>query len=80
MINFGAKLLEPNRTQFRFWAPDCHEVAVEIENRGSFPMTLDADGVFNAEVGGRRRRIPLPHLAGYGGAGPGFALSRCRRP
>ena len=58
MINFGAKLLEPNRTRFRFWAPDCHEVAVEIENRGSFPMTLDADGVFTVEV-------PVGAGAGY---------------
>jgi len=67
MINLGARLLEPNRTQFRFWAPDCRQVSVEIENRGAFPMTLGEDGVFSAEVqvgagAGYRYRIS-PDLA-----------------
>ena len=67
MINLGARLLEPNHTQFRFWAPDCAQVSVEIENLGAFPMTLDADGVFSADVqvgagAGYRYRVS-PNLA-----------------
>ena len=50
MIHLGATLLEPGRTRFRFWAPDFEQVSVEIDGAGSFPMTLDAEGVFTAEL------------------------------
>jgi maltooligosyltrehalose trehalohydrolase len=50
MIHLGATLLEPGRTRFRLWAPDFEQVSVEIDDAGAFPMTLDADGVFTAEL------------------------------
>jgi maltooligosyltrehalose trehalohydrolase len=67
MMNFGATLLEPGRTLFRFWAPDHQQVYVEIDDVGAFPMTLDEDGVFVAELavgaGARYRFRVSPDLA-----------------
>jgi malto-oligosyltrehalose trehalohydrolase len=49
-LPFGASLVAPDRTRFRFWAPASKQVAVEVE--GLPPMTMNQveDGWFEAEV------------------------------
>jgi maltooligosyltrehalose trehalohydrolase len=60
-LPFGANLLEPNRTQFRFWAPAQKAVAVGIEGQSPLPMTRTEAGWFEIEancgVGTRYRYI-----------------------
>ena len=52
-LPFGAQLLGPKgtspRTRFRFWAPSCKSVQVEIENgpaKGAHEMTPAGNGWF----------------------------------
>ena len=56
-LPFGAQLLGPKganpRTRFRFWAPSCKSVQVEIENgaaQGAHEMTPAGNGWFEASV------------------------------
>ena len=67
MTRFGATLRGQGETLFRFWAPDCSQVGVEIENHGNFPMLREEDGFFSATVpvgaGARYRYRISPDLA-----------------
>jgi maltooligosyltrehalose trehalohydrolase len=60
-LSFGANLFEPNRTQFRLWAPAQKAVAVGIEGQSPLPMTRTDAGWFEIEancgVGTRYRYI-----------------------
>lgn len=49
-FSFGATLIGPNRTKFRFWAPSTHQVSVEINGMPPIPMTPLAKGWFEAEA------------------------------
>lgn len=49
-LPFGAQLLEPDRTRFRLWAPDCERVALLLEGEAPQPMQRDADGWFSCEA------------------------------
>ncbi|MFM0227290.1 malto-oligosyltrehalose trehalohydrolase [Paraburkholderia dipogonis] len=58
-LPFGAQLLGATgtkpRTRFRFWAPSCQRVQVEIENgpaQGAHDMTPTGNGWFEASVDG----------------------------
>ena len=48
--SFGTRLLAPDRTLFRLWAPDREAVSVEIEGMPPVPMNRLADGWFEAEA------------------------------
>ena len=48
--SFGATLLGPKRTNFRFWAPDCKTVSVEFEDGAPVSMHPVGDGWFEAEA------------------------------
>jgi len=48
--SFGAQLIAPDCTRFRFWAPSKREVALEVEGLGPVPMHSLADGWFEAEA------------------------------
>jgi maltooligosyltrehalose trehalohydrolase len=48
--SFGARLLEPDRTRFRLWAPGRPRIAVEIEGLSAIGMTPLPDGWFEAEA------------------------------
>jgi maltooligosyltrehalose trehalohydrolase len=52
MTSFGADVVEPGRLKFRFWAPDCDSVSVEIEGR-DVVMHRDGDGVFEVLTSGK---------------------------
>jgi maltooligosyltrehalose trehalohydrolase len=47
---FGARLVGPNRTRFRFWAPSKQQVSVEIDGMAPIEMTPLANGWFEAEA------------------------------
>ncbi|GAC1429622.1 MAG: hypothetical protein NVSMB6_28940 [Burkholderiaceae bacterium] len=47
---FGATLVAPDRTRFRFWAPSQQSVGVEIDGQPPVPMTAVDGGWFEAEV------------------------------
>ena len=48
-LHFGAELIEPNRTRFRFWAPSCDTVQLDVDGR-MLPMHPAGDGWFEAEI------------------------------
>jgi maltooligosyltrehalose trehalohydrolase len=48
--SFGAKLIGPKRTRFRFWAPGKQQVSVEIDGMPPIRMTPLAKGWFEAEA------------------------------
>ncbi len=48
--SFGARLIAPDRTRFRLWAPDCRQVALELGGRAPQPMTPYGEGWFEAEA------------------------------
>jgi len=50
MGDFGARLIGPDRTKFRLWAPGCEAVDLLLES-GPQPMTRDAGGVFEITAG-----------------------------
>jgi maltooligosyltrehalose trehalohydrolase len=45
--HFGARLLSPDSTQFRLWAPEAKSVAVAITGGGIFSMVRDSSGFFS---------------------------------
>jgi maltooligosyltrehalose trehalohydrolase len=47
---FGAQLVEQNRTRFRLWAPSAKRVSVEMEGKPSTSMSALSDGWFQAEI------------------------------
>jgi maltooligosyltrehalose trehalohydrolase len=47
---FGARLIAPDRTRFRFWAPSKRQVSVEIDGMPPIEMTPLANGWFEAEA------------------------------
>lgn len=47
---FGPRLLEKNRTQFRFWAPSKENITLEIEGAPSVPMQQLDGGWFEAQA------------------------------
>jgi len=47
---FGAQLLGPGHTRFRFWAPSVRQVTLEIEGLPSQPMQQRDGGWFEAEA------------------------------
>jgi maltooligosyltrehalose trehalohydrolase len=47
---WGAQILPGGRAAFRIWAPDRGVVTLEIEGAPAVPMTLRADGWFEAEA------------------------------
>lgn len=49
-FSFGAKLVGPNRTRFRFWAPSKQQVSVEIDGLATIAMTHVSKGLFEAEA------------------------------
>lgn len=49
-LPFGASLLAPNLTLFRFWAPAQQHVAVEIEGHSPVPMRAVGRGWFEADA------------------------------
>ena len=49
-LPFGARLIAPNLTRFRLWAPSQQQVAVEIEGQASVAMTRSPEGWFEAEA------------------------------
>jgi maltooligosyltrehalose trehalohydrolase len=48
--SFGARLLAPDRTRFRLWAPGREQVSVEIEGMPPIPMSRLPGGWFEAEA------------------------------
>ncbi|SNS54072.1 maltooligosyl trehalose hydrolase [Noviherbaspirillum humi] len=64
---FGARLVAPNRTRFRFWAPGTGQVGLEIDGRPPQPMQALPDGWFETEAdcgpGARYRFRVSPDLA-----------------
>ncbi len=44
MPSFGATLVAPDRTRFRFWAPDVAQVELEIAGMAAQPMHCEAEG------------------------------------
>jgi maltooligosyltrehalose trehalohydrolase len=48
-LHFGAELLGPKRTRFRFWAPSCKAVQLDVDGR-TLPMHPAGDGWFEADV------------------------------
>ncbi|HJV87614.1 MAG TPA: malto-oligosyltrehalose trehalohydrolase [Noviherbaspirillum sp.] len=48
--SFGARLLAPDRTRFRLWAPDRQQVALELGGRAPQLMTPCGEGWFEAEA------------------------------
>ncbi|OWW22265.1 malto-oligosyltrehalose trehalohydrolase [Noviherbaspirillum denitrificans] len=48
--SFGARLVAPDRTRFRLWAPGCEQVSVEIEGMAAVSMQQAGDGWFVAEA------------------------------
>jgi maltooligosyltrehalose trehalohydrolase len=49
-LPFGATLLSPDLTRFRFWAPAAKEVRVEVEGMTAAAMTAAGEGWFEATV------------------------------
>jgi maltooligosyltrehalose trehalohydrolase len=47
---FGARLIAPNRTRFRLWAPSKQHVFLEIEGMPAISMTSREDGWFETEA------------------------------
>jgi len=66
-LSAGATLLAPNRTRFRFWAPDSPRVGLEIAGGIARDMQADGDGWHSLEVAcgaGTRYRYRIgPELA-----------------
>jgi malto-oligosyltrehalose trehalohydrolase len=50
-LTHGATVLGPDRTRFRFWAPDCDSVTLELEDATAVPMQTVGEGWFEAEAG-----------------------------
>src|SRR4051794_38654465 len=48
--SFGATLVAPDRTLFRFWAPDVARVELEIEGGPAQPMRFEAEGWHSLEA------------------------------
>jgi maltooligosyltrehalose trehalohydrolase len=48
--SFGANLVDPHRTHFRFWAPAQQSISVAIEGREPLPMATAGGGWFEATV------------------------------
>ena len=48
--SFGARLLDPAHTRFRFWAPSVERVALEIAGRTPLPMRPAGGGWFELEA------------------------------
>ena len=46
----GARLIAPDRTRFRLWAPDLSEAALEVEGRPPAPMSSCDDGWFEVQA------------------------------
>ncbi|MGN6701403.1 MAG: malto-oligosyltrehalose trehalohydrolase, partial [Burkholderiaceae bacterium] len=49
-FTFGPRLLGPNCTRFRFWAPDKQDAALEIDGLPPQPMQRKAGGWFEADA------------------------------
>jgi maltooligosyltrehalose trehalohydrolase len=49
-LPFGAELLQPGRTRFRFWAPAQRHVGLAIEGGAVLPMARAGGGWFELEV------------------------------
>ena len=47
---FGAELIAPTVTRFRFWAPALQIVALEVEGLAPIPMRRLDDGWFEVEA------------------------------
>jgi maltooligosyltrehalose trehalohydrolase len=47
---FGATLLSPNATRFRFWAPALDRITLEVEGFDPIPMASMSGGWFEAEA------------------------------
>lgn len=47
---FGPRVLGPQRTLFRLWAPNAQSVSLELAGRDAIPMTTRADGWFDVEA------------------------------
>lgn len=48
--NFGARIVAPGQTQFRFWAPDCESVNIILDGMKAVPLVRDESEVFEAIV------------------------------
>lgn len=62
-LPFGAQLIAPERTRFRFWAPDCEQVRLVLGETTALPMAPEADGwfVLACDCGaGTRYQFELP--------------------
>jgi maltooligosyltrehalose trehalohydrolase len=49
-LPFGARLMSPDRTRFRLFAPAQQNVQVEVDGQGTRPMRRSDDGWFEAEA------------------------------
>jgi maltooligosyltrehalose trehalohydrolase len=49
-MNFGATLINPTTTRYRFWAPALQSVALEVEGLEPVPMRRLDNGWFEAET------------------------------
>lgn len=49
-LPFGAQLIGEDRTRFRFWAPDCRAVTLEVEGQPPLPMQEKGAGWFEIEA------------------------------
>src|SRR5690606_28076988 len=47
---FGPRVLAPQRTLFRLWAPNAQAVSLELAGRDAIPMTARDDGWFDIEA------------------------------
>ena len=67
-LPFGAELIAPDCTRFRFWAPSCSQVALAVEGRDDVAMLAAGDGWFEIDaacgVGARYRFRIVPRQGG----------------
>src|SRR5690606_31358046 len=47
---FGPRVLEPQRTLFRLWAPNAQAVSLELDGRDPLPVDSKAEGWFEVEA------------------------------
>ncbi|MDG9927524.1 MULTISPECIES: malto-oligosyltrehalose trehalohydrolase [unclassified Pseudomonas] len=50
MYRHGAQRLDERRTRFALWAPDCREVALELQDESLHPLHAGEDGWFALEL------------------------------
>lgn len=50
MYRHGARRLDQHRSRFALWAPNCHEVALELQDESVHSLQATGDGWFNLDL------------------------------